>query len=91
MPRRRESHTINQARLRTALVCSVLDDKHQAEQIWKLREEVDALRDAVRGLDPTFDDVLKRKRKARSKPAKLAAMLAIYDDIIAKLRAGHVC
>jgi len=83
--------TINQADLRDTLIALARDGKMHTEMLWKIMDEVHALRATVPDLDPTFDEVLKRKRKERANPAKLAAVIAIYDDITAELRAGSVC
>lgn len=87
-PRRK---TINQFELRATLIALAKDGKLHMEMIWKANEEIAALRETVRGLDPTFDDVLKRKKKQEANPAKLREIVALYDDIIARLRAGSVC
>jgi len=87
-PRRK---TINRAELRATLIALTKNGKMHTEELMKLKDEVAALRETVRGLDPTFDDVMKQKRKRQSDPDNIAETLALYDDIIARLRAGSVC
>jgi hypothetical protein len=55
--------------------------------------ELEALRETVRGLDPTFGDVLEQKRKeAVALNAEVVrAMTATYDEKFAKVKAGYVC
>jgi ABC-type protease/lipase transport system fused ATPase/permease subunit len=55
--------------------------------------ELTALRETVRGLDPTFADVIEQKRKeaeARGS-VEVARVLAGIDEMIERLKNGYVC
>ena len=62
---------IQEGALREVLIALTKNGKMHTEQLMKLKDEVAALRETVRGLDPTFDDVLKEKGKGRAIPTKL--------------------
>jgi hypothetical protein len=54
-------------------------------------DEVAALRETVRGLDPTFDDVF-RNRKADASSAELRKLAGQqFDGLIQQLKAGLIC
>jgi hypothetical protein len=55
--------------------------------------EVAAIRETVRGLDPTFADVIEGKRieAARAQVEAVKLQLAVYDHIIERLKNGEVC
>jgi len=57
---------INEKNLRDALVALATQQLTQYETYQLLSEQVAALQDTVRGLDPTFDDILAQKRADRS-------------------------
>jgi hypothetical protein len=61
--------------------------------ISNLGAEVTALRETVRALDPSFDEVLAEKRSAevRTNAPFEAGATGIYDELIDKLKAGYVC
>ena len=67
-PLRQRGKTINQAHLRDTLIALARDGKMHTEMLWKIMDEVHALRATVRDLDPTFAEVLKRKRKREPVP-----------------------
>jgi len=82
---------INEAALRDALLALTEMQKGNDLMNFSLLGEVAALRETVRALDPTFDDVLKQKREEHSTSAELLAALAGCNEIIRRLKAGEVC
>ncbi|MFI5115400.1 MAG: hypothetical protein ACHP8B_01745 [Terriglobales bacterium] len=82
---------IKEQELKAVLIALTKNGKMHTGQLMKLKDEVSALRETVRGLDLTFDDVLKQKREKQSDPDNIAETVALYDKIIARLRAGSVC
>ena len=60
------------------------------EHVSLLLEEVAALRDTVRGLDPTFDDVFAMRKNDISAAEIRKSGLRQYDQIIEQLRGGSV-
>jgi hypothetical protein len=61
--------------------------------ISSMLNEVAALRETVRGLDPTFSEVLEQRREQEAvKQAKVvAAVLRQCDDMLRRLTVGEVC
>lgn len=55
--------------------------------------ELTALRETVRGLDPTFADVIEQnRREAEARGAvEVARVLAGIDEMIERLKNGYVC
>jgi hypothetical protein len=55
--------------------------------------ELAALRETVRGLDPTFADVIEQKRKEAEERGfeAVARVLAGLDEMIQQLKSGYVC
>jgi hypothetical protein len=84
---------INQISLRLALLALAEQEKSNYIMISALMAEVSALRETVRGLDPTFADVLQQKRQeaARANASIEASVLSVFDETIRKLRDGEVC
>jgi hypothetical protein len=60
------------------------------ENVSLLLEEVAALRDTVRGLDPTFDEVFAKRKSDISAAEIRRAGLRQYDEIIRQLKEGSV-
>jgi hypothetical protein len=81
-----------QESLRDALLALVEDGKSHYISISAIMAEVDALRETVRGLDPTFSDVMEQKRRASvEKTAPIVqAVIAHYDEIIRRLSSGEI-
>lgn len=65
--------------------------KTQQDVLSRVMDEVAALRETVRGLDPTFDDVF-RNRKADASSAELRKLAGQqFDGLIQQLKAGLIC
>jgi len=77
-PLRQRGKTINQADLRDTLIALARDGKMHTEMLWKIMDEVHALRATIRDLDSTFDEVLKRKRKERAR-SSTSAMRVVWE------------
>ena len=84
---------INETSLRLALIALAEQEKSNYIMISTLLAEVSALRETVRGLDPTFADVLRQKREeaARANAPIEETVLSIFGETIRKLRDGEVC
>jgi hypothetical protein len=78
--------------LREALIAFVEDAKNQYIMLTSILAELDALRETVRGLDPTFADVLEQKRQesAERTAAVAQAVIALYDEKVRILKDGEV-
>ncbi|HEY6764034.1 MAG TPA: hypothetical protein VI386_04630 [Candidatus Sulfotelmatobacter sp.] len=83
---------INENALTDALVSLAEISKNQYVFFSVLVNEVAALREAVRGLDPTFDDIFGKRQEqvAQATAASEKAVIAQYEEIIRKLRIGVV-
>ncbi len=82
---------INENALRDVLIALAEQAKTQHDVLSHLMDEVAALRQAVQGLDPTFDDVF-RERKADLTSARMRRLAAQqFDDLIRRLKVGEVC
>jgi hypothetical protein len=84
---------INEAALRDALLAMATDLRSQYVVFSSVLAELEALRETVRGLDPTFAEVLEQKRKAALQANEPLAerVTAGYDEIIRRLKSGEVC
>jgi ABC-type transporter Mla subunit MlaD len=65
--------------------------KQQGAALVQTMQEVATLRDSVKNLDPTFSDVHKQNREARSKEVaeqlpQIAVLTQSLDDIILELK-----
>jgi hypothetical protein len=80
------------ARLRPILTYFASMLKENAEMSMRLSTEVAALIAAVRGLDPTFDDVLNQKRleMAEAGGEKVRAMLSQFEGIVKLIEGGWI-
>jgi hypothetical protein len=82
---------INETKLRDTLIILAENVKKHHEILSLVMDETAALRETVRGLDPTFDDVFE-KQKADLSSAEFRRQAAqLYDDLIQLLKAGLVC
>jgi hypothetical protein len=83
---------INEPGLRDALVALADSAKTQYIAFCAVLDEVVALRETVKGLDPTFSDVMTTKRDKQASLFALTRKEAIdgYDEIIRRLKAGEV-
>jgi hypothetical protein len=84
---------INENALRDALLALATDGRSNYVMISSVLNEVTALRETVRGLDPTFAEILEKKRQAaaQSDAEVVKAVIFQYDEIIRRLTSGEVC
>jgi hypothetical protein len=66
-------------------------NKSNYVMISSILDEVAALRETVRGLDPTFDEVLAQKRAEHSTADIAVSVIGLSDAIIQRLKDGYVC
>ena len=84
---------IDEATLRDVLVLFAEMHKRHYEIVYAVMNELSSVRDTVRGLDPTFADVLEEKRKDYAEgtlPARQKSLDAC-NEIIQRLKDGEVC
>ena len=84
---------INENALRDALLALATDGRSNYVMISSVLNELAAVREIVRGLDPTSTDALDQKRQeaAQSDAESARAVIARYDEIIRRLYDGEVC
>jgi ribosomal protein L16 Arg81 hydroxylase len=82
---------INEPALRDALLALAEQNKLEYVMLSTMLDELAALRETVRGLDPTFSEVLEQKRKENSTVQERIAILRMLNEIIRRLKAGEVC
>jgi len=84
---------VNEIALKDALWAIVNDAKSNYIMLSSLNTEIEALRETVKILDPTFSDVMAQKtKKIEAKNAvTVQAVLAGYDEISQRLKDGEVC
>jgi hypothetical protein len=82
---------INEAVLRDALVSLAEQAKAQHVGLCAVAQEVAALRETVRGLDPTFSELFEKQRQAQSIAEVESVAVGLLDEIIRRLRNGEVC
>jgi hypothetical protein len=84
---------INESALKDALLALTEIAKNQYELIVSSMSEIAAVREAVRGLDPTFDDTLatKRQQALQNILPITTRSVAILDGLARKLKDGEVC
>jgi hypothetical protein len=84
---------VNETNLRAFLLALTEDAKNQYLVFSALNTEIEALRQTVRGLDPTFGDVMAQKTKeSEAKNAPIVqAVIAGYDAKLQILKDGLVC
>jgi len=84
---------VNENALRDALLALATDGRSNYVMLSSLLHEVTALRETLRGLDPTFANVLEQKRQAAAQNDAdvVRGLVARYDDIIRRLSIGEVC
>ena len=84
---------INETALRDALLALTENQKTHYVMLSSILDEVAALRETVRGLDPTFSDVLEAKRleSAESTSDIVKTTIQMHDEIIRRLKSGEVC
>ena len=84
---------INENALRDALLALALELKTNYLTTTALVHEVAALRETVRGLDPTFADLLEQKRQESAQAAAKVEKAVIWtlDELMRRLTVGEVC
>lgn len=84
---------INERALRDALLTLAEQNKNQYVMFSAVLNEVAALRETVRGLDPTFSEVLEDRRKQSQEDTRAIVLqtLRLLGDLIERLKAGEVC
>jgi hypothetical protein len=84
---------INETALRDALSALTEIAKRQLELIVAEMAELSAIRETVRGLDPTFADTLAAKRQQASQNVLplMKHTVVRLDELTRKLKAGEVC
>ncbi len=84
---------INENALRDALLALATDGRSNYVMISSVLNEFAAIREMVRGLDPTSADTLDQKRQeaAQSDAESTSAVIARYDETIRRLYSGEVC
>jgi hypothetical protein len=84
---------VNESALKDTLIAFATQNRTSFITISTLLNEVAALRETVRGLDPTFGDVMGNRRAILEETGAETVRDAIagYDEIIRLLEHGHVC
>ena len=84
---------IDEANLRDVLTGLMMETRSAFVMSNAVLNELTALRETVRGLDPTFADVIEQKRnEAEARGAvEVAGVLARFDVLIERLKDGYVC
>jgi hypothetical protein len=84
---------INESQLKDVLMGLAMENRSAFIMTNAVLNELTALRETIRGLDPTFADVIEQKRieaEARG-AAQVARVLAGIDEMIESLKNGYVC
>jgi|HubBroStandDraft_4_1064222.scaffolds.fasta_scaffold516111_2 hypothetical protein len=84
---------INDNALREMLLALVDQEKKNYEMICVLANELLALRETIRPLDPAFSDVLEHKRPEFEKAniSDVTTVLHSFDELTRRLKAREVC
>jgi hypothetical protein len=84
---------INEKKLQETLIFFAETLKEQHTAIASMLGELVSLREAVRGLDPTFSEVIEKTRKETflKMSAALPAGSEEFERLIEQLKAGSVC
>lgn len=84
---------IKETALRDALMAAINSSRTNYIMISSVLAELAAVRETVRGLDPTFADVLAQKQReaAAATSAEVKEIISGYDEILERLKAGEVC
>ena len=82
---------INENVLRSVLIALAEQAKTQHEILSHVMDDVAALRQSVRGLDPTFDDIFRERKADLSSAAMRRVAAQQFDDLIRRLTDGEVC
>jgi hypothetical protein len=84
---------INETALRDVLMALLEQQKSQMIFHSGVFRELAALRETVRGLDPTFADVIEHKREeAKTREGDIVArQVQLFDEMLQKVKSGYVC
>jgi ABC-type nitrate/sulfonate/bicarbonate transport system ATPase subunit len=84
---------IKEKALKDHLLALAERDKTNYLMISGILDELAALRETVRGLDPTFAEVLENRRKEAAKQTApvVKETVRLLNEIIQRLKAGEVC
>jgi hypothetical protein len=84
---------IKEIALKDALLALAEQGKQNYLMLSSVLTELVSLRETVRGLDPTFADVLREKQKeaAENNAPVVVAVVLLYDTLLRRLKAGEVC
>ena len=84
---------IDESALKETLLYLAEDNRTNYIMIASLTNEIAALRETVRGLDPTFREVLEVKRDESEAIGErhINNAIAEYDQIVQRLKEGYVC
>jgi hypothetical protein len=84
---------IDESALKETLLYLAEDNRTNYIMIASLTNEIAALRETVRGLDPTFREVLEVKRDESEAIGErhIHNAIAEYDQIVQRLKDGYVC
>jgi hypothetical protein len=82
---------INESKLRDTLIILAETVRKHHEILSLAMDEVAALRETVRGLDPTFDDVFRNRKADLSSVEFRRQSDEIFGALIQLLKNGAVC
>jgi len=84
---------INEAALKDTLLSLAENNRMMYVALSSALNEIEALRETVRGLDPTFSEVMedRRQRAAQNGAEVVQQIIAGYDLILQRLTDGYVC
>jgi hypothetical protein len=82
---------INESKLRDTLIILAENVRKHHEILSLAMDEVAALRETVRGLDPTFDDVFRNRKADLSSVEFRRQSDEIFGALIQLLKNGAVC
>jgi hypothetical protein len=84
---------INENALKDVLLALVEQQKIQYVGYSAALDELAALRETVKGLDPTFLDVIEQKRKESAAATEEIVRLQVklFDAILQRVKAGYIC
>jgi outer membrane protein TolC len=93
MGTRRATWMIDENALRDVLLALLEQQKNQYVFYSAALSELAALRETVKGLDPTFSDVIEQKRKEQADSTRdvVAAQVQLFDEMLRQVKARYVC
>lgn len=84
---------VNESALKDTLLALATSNRTNYIMFTSVLNELAALRETVRGLDPTFSDVMENRRAAEAESGSeiVRSVIAGHDQIIQRLTDGYVC